>query len=59
MDKFCLVADGSSKVPKLRNKIYTDFKLSLAKWEFLNLIREVLEVCLDFFCLFLTFILLI
>ena len=44
VDKFCLLADASSKVPKLKRKKYSDFKISLDEWEMLSLIHEVLKV---------------
>lgn len=43
--KFVLLADTSSKVPKLRNgKTYGMFKLSESEWKTLELVRDVLEV---------------
>lgn len=44
VDKFCLVADSSTKVPKLKKKKYYDFKISLDEWEILSLTHEVLKV---------------
>ncbi|KIK78713.1 hypothetical protein PAXRUDRAFT_163234 [Paxillus rubicundulus Ve08.2h10] len=44
VDKFCLVADSSSKVPKLKKKKYADYTVSPEEWEMLGLIREVLRV---------------
>ncbi|PSS37546.1 hypothetical protein PHLCEN_2v622, partial [Hermanssonia centrifuga] len=43
INKFCLVADVSKQVPKLRNKNYSDFAISNAEWEQLRLIHEVLD----------------
>ncbi|KAF8867523.1 hypothetical protein BD779DRAFT_1464288, partial [Infundibulicybe gibba] len=43
IDKFCLWADESSEVPKLKNKLYSDYKLLRAEWETLELIKEVLQ----------------
>lgn len=43
VDKFCLVADSSTKVPKLKEKYY-DFKISLDEWEMLSLFHEVFKV---------------
>ncbi|KAH7920372.1 hypothetical protein BV22DRAFT_1021370, partial [Leucogyrophana mollusca] len=49
VDKFCLLADSSSKVPKLKNKKYADYKVSPEEWEMLNLIQEVLKVGFNLF----------
>ncbi|THG95518.1 hypothetical protein EW026_g6148 [Hermanssonia centrifuga] len=40
--KFCLVADASKKVPKLRNKEYSDYMVTESEWQLLELIYEVL-----------------
>ena len=44
VDLFLVMADRSSKVPKLKNKKYADFMLSLEEWTQLHLIHEVLKV---------------
>ncbi|KIJ51774.1 hypothetical protein M422DRAFT_244123 [Sphaerobolus stellatus SS14] len=41
-DKFCLLADDSDQVPKLRKKRYINFKLSRAEWTMIELMQEVL-----------------
>jgi hypothetical protein len=41
--KFCLFAD--EKLPKLKNKKYSDYKLEPGEWEILDLVQEVLAVC--------------
>ncbi|KIJ50282.1 hypothetical protein M422DRAFT_159906, partial [Sphaerobolus stellatus SS14] len=43
-DKFCLLADDSNQVPKLRKKKYQNFKLSKAEWTLVELMHEVLAV---------------
>ncbi|KAG6905961.1 hypothetical protein DXG01_016674 [Tephrocybe rancida] len=44
IDKFCLLADSSTKVLNLMKKEYADYKLTSDEWEILGLIKEVLEV---------------
>lgn len=45
VNKFCLVADNTSKVPKLRgNRKYADYAISEEEWQMLELIHEVLKV---------------
>lgn len=39
---FCLLAD--EKLPKLKNKKYSDYKLDEEEWSILGLIKEVLAV---------------
>ncbi|KIJ28842.1 hypothetical protein M422DRAFT_54449 [Sphaerobolus stellatus SS14] len=41
-DKFCLLADDSDQVPKLRKKRYINFKLLRAEWTMIELMQEVL-----------------
>jgi hypothetical protein len=43
IQKFCLFAD--EKLPKLKNKKYSDCKLKPSEWEILDLVQEVLVVC--------------
>jgi hypothetical protein len=43
VQKFCLFAD--EKLPKLKNKMYSDYKLEPSEWEILDLVQEVLAVC--------------
>ncbi|KIM53831.1 hypothetical protein SCLCIDRAFT_138128, partial [Scleroderma citrinum Foug A] len=44
LNKFCLVADNTSKVPKLRgNRKYLDYAISEEEWQMLELIHEVLK----------------
>ncbi|KIK78943.1 hypothetical protein PAXRUDRAFT_16598 [Paxillus rubicundulus Ve08.2h10] len=43
VDKFCLIADASSKVPNLKKKKYSDYTISPNEWEMLDLIQEVLK----------------
>ena len=43
VQKFCLFAD--EKLPKLKNKKYSDYKLEPGEWEILDLVQEVLAVC--------------
>ena len=38
------LADDSEEVPKLKNKLYLDFKLSRDDWDRLSLMHEVLRV---------------
>jgi hypothetical protein len=38
------LADDSEEVPKLKNKSYSDFKLSRDDWDRLMLMHEVLRV---------------
>ena len=45
--KFCLFAD--EKLPKLKKKKYSDYKLEPGEWEILDLVQEVLAVCNDLF----------
>jgi hypothetical protein len=40
--KFCLFAD--EKLPKLKNKKYSDYKLEPGEWGILDLVQEVLAV---------------
>jgi hypothetical protein len=42
--RFTKLADESDDVPKLRNKKYSDFKLSKFEWERLELLQAVLQV---------------
>ncbi|KAF8833160.1 hypothetical protein BDN67DRAFT_917507, partial [Paxillus ammoniavirescens] len=56
VDKFCLVADSSSKVPKLKKKKYADYTVSPEEWEMLGLIREVLRKGLQKLCKYYTLI---
>ena len=45
VNKFCLVADNTSKVPKLRgSRKYADYAISEEEWKMLELIHEVLKV---------------
>ena len=44
INKFCVVADASGKVPKLKNKFYEDYRIGNQEWVLLELICEVLEV---------------
>ncbi|KAG6829548.1 hypothetical protein H0H87_010965 [Tephrocybe sp. NHM501043] len=43
IDKFCILADSSPKVPNLAKKNYLDYKLSRDHWTILELIQEVLQ----------------
>ncbi|KAF8801060.1 hypothetical protein BYT27DRAFT_7116009, partial [Phlegmacium glaucopus] len=40
INKFCLVADVSNKVPKLNKKKYADYQLTAGEWNLLELIKE-------------------
>ena len=44
VDKFCLLADASTRVPNLQKKKYYDFSIVSAEWELLHLVHEVLQV---------------
>src|SRR6266702_846372 len=44
VDKFCLLADTSPKVPNLQKKKYGNFSIAPAEWELLGLVHEVLQV---------------
>ncbi|KAF8219071.1 hypothetical protein L208DRAFT_996808, partial [Tricholoma matsutake] len=44
IDKFCLLADVSPKVPNLKKKKYGDFSIAPAEWELLELVHNVLQV---------------
>jgi hypothetical protein len=44
VDKFCLLADASPKVPNLQKKKYRDFTIEKGEWELLGLVHEVLRV---------------
>ncbi|KIK90703.1 hypothetical protein PAXRUDRAFT_151343, partial [Paxillus rubicundulus Ve08.2h10] len=46
VDKVCLIADASSKVPNLKKK-YSDYTVSPNEWEMLGLIQEVLNVAIE------------
>jgi len=46
IDKFCLLADASPKVPNLQKKKYRDFMIEKGEWELLGLVHEVLWVCI-------------
>lgn len=48
VDKFVLLADHSSKVPKLKNKKSQDYSLTEEEWSLLQLIKEVLKVFVPF-----------
>jgi len=41
--KFCLFAN--EKLPKLKNKQYSDYQFKPGEWEILGSIQEVLAVC--------------
>jgi len=43
IQKFCLFAD--EKLPKLKNKKYSDYQFEPGEWEILGSIQEVLAVC--------------
>jgi hypothetical protein len=47
-NKFTLLADHSDKVPNLKGKKYSDFLLTDAEWDILELMKEVLEVRASF-----------
>ncbi|KIM75155.1 hypothetical protein PILCRDRAFT_13838 [Piloderma croceum F 1598] len=42
VDKFCLLADASPKVPNLKKKKYSDFAIAHGEWQLLQLVHEVL-----------------
>jgi hypothetical protein len=44
INHFVQLADDSEDVPKLKNKMYSDFKLSRDDWNRLTLMCEVLRV---------------
>jgi hypothetical protein len=44
ISRFVQLADDSEEVPKLKNKMYSDFKLSRDDWDQLSLMHEVLRV---------------
>jgi len=43
VQKFCLFAD--EKLPKLKNKKYSDYQFEPGEWEILGSIQELLAVC--------------
>ena len=43
--RFVQLADESDEVPTLRNKKYSDYRLSKLEWDKLKLMHEVLRVC--------------
>ncbi|KIJ15094.1 hypothetical protein PAXINDRAFT_77655, partial [Paxillus involutus ATCC 200175] len=43
VNKFCVMADNTSKVPKLKGKKYADYAISEEEWKMLELIYEVLK----------------
>ena len=44
INKFCVIADSSGKVPKLKNKFYEDYRIVNQEWVLLELICEVLAI---------------
>ena len=44
VNKFCLLADASPKVPNLKTKKYSDFLIAPGEWQLLELVHEVLHV---------------
>ncbi|KAJ7106433.1 hypothetical protein C8R43DRAFT_906248 [Mycena crocata] len=43
IDRFTLIADSSEEVPPLRNRLYSDYRLTLPEWERLDMIRDALR----------------
>jgi len=47
INQFILLADASEKVPDLvKDRAYADFQLSKRDWDKLEVIHEVLRVCI-------------
>jgi DUF971 family protein len=44
LDRFVQLADDSEEIPKLKNKSYSEFKLSWEDWKKIELMHEVLHV---------------
>ena len=44
ISRFVQLTDDSEEVPKLKNKMYSDFELSRDDWDRLSLMHEVLHV---------------
>ena len=50
MNRFIQLADDSDEVPELREKKYQDFRISRSEWTKLELMHEVLQVCIPASC---------
>ncbi|KAI0797422.1 hypothetical protein BC629DRAFT_1286108, partial [Irpex lacteus] len=44
INKFCRNADDSPQVPQLKNKEYSDYRITNQEWDLLSVLKEVLEV---------------
>ncbi|KAI0808987.1 hypothetical protein BC629DRAFT_1437238 [Irpex lacteus] len=43
INKFCRNADDSPQVPQLKNKEYSDYRITNQEWDLLSVLKEVLE----------------
>lgn len=50
VSRFVQLADDSDEVPALKNKKYSDFKLTAQEWDMIDRMHEVLQVCFFDWC---------